>query len=245
MCTLSWMENKTGTEYQLYFNRDEQRTRKTALPPTCFERDGVKMLMPIDPEGGGSWIAVNEQGLSLCLLNYYQGDLPSGQLISRGQLLRSLAHMNGISDLETTLSDLNLNCYAPFTLVAFSHQDNRSKQGFRWDGKRLFSFVPVSPITSSSVKFDEVSENRISAYKQQVKKKTAKELTHFHSAHSGYKNHLSVCMHRKDAKTVSFSHIIVNSAEVVFNYQPGSPCEGREDVVTKINVSVTHQNDFT
>lgn len=88
MCSVTWSLSDTG--YQVFFNRDEQRSRALALPPAIYDRQGVAVMMPLDPQGQGSWISLNQFGLSLCLLNNYQGRVPDGTLISRGLLLKSL-----------------------------------------------------------------------------------------------------------------------------------------------------------
>lgn len=196
--------------------------------------------MPIDPEGGGSWISVNEHGLSLCLLNYYQGNIPSGPLISRGMLLRSLAHHTNVNALEDQLSKTPLIHYAPFTLVIFSQSTTPSSlpciTGYQWNGKSISRFQPSSPLTSSSIKLSEVAESRFEQYAQQVKLQSPHELKRFHTGHTQEKCYRSVCMHREDAKTVSLSHIKVGSATATFSYQNGSPCENQEKVTAQISV---------
>ncbi|OUS07956.1 hypothetical protein A9Q81_01010 [Gammaproteobacteria bacterium 42_54_T18] len=231
MCTLSWTRNQES--YQIFFNRDEQRSRSPAEPPKCIEHNGVPVLLPLDPDGGGSWISVNGHGLSLCLLNFYQGTVPGKRLISRGQLLRSLAHAENIDSLNNKILTTDLSHYAPFTLVAFQiTQDQQQSQEkmFQWDGEDIHRSQPENMITSSSVKFDEVSKQRQKLYIQKVSSppcadtNTDKHIS-FHACHGEKKNHRSVCMHREDARTVSFSHILVTNNHVEFNYHNDSPCE--------------------
>ncbi len=247
MCTVSWLprvDNKRPRGYQLFFNRDEQRTRAKAIAPECIVQDGVRVLMPIDPDGGGSWISVNEKGLSLCLLNFYQGKMPTkalakGNLISRGQLLRGLSPLPSIDVLQDVLDRTDLTRYAPFTLIALSSMLEDQGQlafGYQWTGSELRPFTPENFMTSSSVKFDEVSATRHRLFKTLTSSADPEALHQFHHAHDGDKNYRSVCMHREDAKTVSFSHIIVESGRVVFNYQDGSPCEEGERFTVGIDV---------
>lgn len=239
MCTLSWTRNQES--YQIFFNRDEQRSRSLAIPPKCIKHNGVPVLLPLDPDGGGSWISVNGFGLSLCLLNFYQGTLPRTKLISRGQLLRSLAHSKNISILNSQLLATDLTHYAPFTLVAFQttpDQQRPQEQTFQWDGVGMHCSQPDNMMTSSSVKFDEVSQNRKQLYIQEVTTPSFSGPTSksdnehnidkhisFHTSHGEKKNHRSVCMHRDDARTVSFSHILVTNSLIEFNYHNGSPCD--------------------
>ncbi len=228
MCTLSWRGDTAG--YQLFFNRDEQRSRLPAIPPQIFKQAGHNVLMPVDPEGGGSWISVNEHRVSLCLLNYYQGITPCGSLISRGQLLRSLSHHADFGAISKQLATLTLSHYAPFTLIVFSPSEESETgvfivNGCQWDGEALNYFKPVSPITSSAVKLDEVTLARQQSYVENVRHRSLIELKQFHTGHGHHKGYQSVCMHREDAKTVSLSHIRVDHGRVIFSYKDGSPCD--------------------
>ncbi|WP_250654774.1 NRDE family protein [Alkalimarinus coralli] len=239
MCTLSWAAS--GSSYQLFFNRDEQRTRQPALPPEIITHDGVSALMPVDPQGGGSWISVNEYGLGLCLLNFYQGRTPSGSLTSRGQLLRSLACLPTISEVSGHIYNTRLTNYAPFTLVVFQPVFSKTSPAtaityFQWDGQSLSKGKPNSPLTSSSVDFNVVSGCRYNRYTEQVVHHTPLELVDYHRSHDGEKNHRSVCMHRDDAKTVSLSHITLSGQTASFHYQPGSPCENMPGETSSITV---------
>jgi hypothetical protein len=69
MCTVTW--TRDGKEYELFMNRDELHSRGSASPPEVRRRKGVKVIAPIDADGGGTWIAANEWGLTICLLNHY------------------------------------------------------------------------------------------------------------------------------------------------------------------------------
>ncbi|WP_432472138.1 NRDE family protein [Amphritea sp. HPY] len=253
MCTVSWLLEANG--YQLFFNRDEQRSRSIALPPQHHESEGTSALMPVDPDGGGSWISVNEKGLSLCLLNFYQGQLPDGVLKSRGQLLKSLSTLGSQQEISAELSAINLRQYAPFTLLAFARVAsetgviNISSRGYQWDGVELIKLDICSPMTSSSVEFASVSKARKKHFKGLSENPDANHLLAFHQSHQLIKGHQlleskpqvsshliqmghhtiaghqSVCMHRDDAKSVSLSHIKVNAEQAMFSYLDGSPCK--------------------
>lgn len=256
MCTVSWLPTSQG--YELFFNRDEQRTRAVAWPPEIAIQSGVSTLMPRDPVGEGSWIAVNEFGMSLCLLNFYQGDVPAGPLLSRGQLVREFSHLSDQRQVSDQLADTDLSRYAPFTLIALA-TDSEGKDakprsnpaclcviGYQWNGHLLTTLRPESPVTSSSVKFNEVVESRFNAYAAKVQaavnqmvasdpREQAGLFIDYHSSHEGEKNHRSVCMHRDDAKTVSFSHIRVDRHKIIFSYHPDSPCAARQPLISELN----------
>ena len=90
MCTVTWC--RTGVGYEIFFNRDERKTRKAARPPSIQRLHGTRYLAPADGDAGGSWIGANEFGVSLALLNNYPaaGREPAPGRISRGLLLLSL-----------------------------------------------------------------------------------------------------------------------------------------------------------
>ncbi len=71
MCTVSWIHTPRG--YELFCNRDEAITRESAFAPGAIDRNGVRVLAPLDGRHGGTWIAVNEFGLALCLTNGVRG----------------------------------------------------------------------------------------------------------------------------------------------------------------------------
>ena len=220
MCTCSWKINDNG--YELFFNRDEQKTRAEALPPQQFTEHGTTFLMPLDPVGKGSWIASNEHGLSVCLLNYYQGITPNGPLMSRGLLVKQLASAKDFEEVKRIINTLDLSCMASFSLLIFEaglSKNFGSVKGLQWDGSLLKSFSPQNPMISSSVDFENVKAKRLEAFS------TAKSLFEFHCSHNKESGHLSTCMHREDAKTVSLTYISISPELKTMTYLAGSPCE--------------------
>jgi len=212
VCTLTYVLNENG--YELFFNRDEQRSRALALPP---QYNGIKhAFYPIDPQGQGTWLAVNKQGLSLALLNNYQAQMAtdvSDNNISRGQLILSL--LEGKGEISEQLQAMDLRVYQPFQLCIFPPNLSVQKHNFycvKWDGQNLTPAETDLPITSSSVDFLEVQEKRIMRFKHlvDVDKPSLAELKAFHFSTEEDGKH-SVNMQRKDAKTVSISHISVNA----------------------------------
>lgn len=240
MCTLSWFFGEKDTH--VFFNRDEQKTRAIAEPPQVVFINQIARLMPIDPVGGGSWLAVNEFGWAFALLNFYQGDLPKGKLISRGDIIRGVSELNCFSRIIEFFDELKLIKYAPFSLVCFApngtpvsdmppHQsvDAQTATMLRWTGNALKIVAQKSPLFSSAVMFDDVILSRtkqvdcylgdLDCESERIKKHVA-----LHCSHEPEASAQSICMHREDAHTVSFSHIEVSCDKVFFNYTNGSPC---------------------
>jgi hypothetical protein len=167
MCTLTYLLNQNG--YELFFNRDEQRTRLLATPPQLHQIESA--IYPIDPQGNGTWIAVSEQGMSLALLNNYQAvvNINKDNVMSRGKLILSLLHNK--ENVIKQLKVMDLEVFQPFQLCVFPDtlsKDNPTIHCVKWDGRKL---VDVSldvktdlPITSSSIDFIDVSKKRRSRF---------------------------------------------------------------------------------
>lgn len=227
MCTMTWLLTEEG--YEVFFNRDEQLGRVKATPPVVDEGAGVNVLMPIDPEGGGSWIAVNEFGLTVCLLNYYQGQSQSLPEISRGQLVKHLSVAHSIGQAIGLLKKERLESYAPFTLLMFSPKltENRGQlQAFQWDGIALTQRACNEPMISSSIRYQQVMAARRATYHHMVGTEANRErLLAYHRSHRPELGYQSVCMHREDAKSVSFTHVVVENQQVSMDYVDGSPCD--------------------
>ena len=227
MCTVSWVHNENG--YQLLCNRDEKRTRLPATPPTIQNLDGVLYLAPTDGAFGGSWIAVNEFGVTLALLNRHVASL-SGTT-SRGQLIRTFGASRSVDEVRQKAQRVDFSSFAGFTLATLEVGKRCSL--FEWDGRNLVSSQDAEhrmPLTSSSFDPDGVEEMRLQEFSSRARaagRVDANLLLTFHQSHglgteapSAY----STCMHRPDAHTVSFTQIDVSHTEVSFFYSSAAPC---------------------
>lgn len=227
MCSVSWLIDDES--YQIFFNRDEQKTRAKALPPRIQPMDGMKVLMPIDPVGQGSWISTNEVGVTLCLLNNYQGDMPKNVLFSRGLLLKNLSKEESIKGVCKAFERLTLPQFAPFVLLAFDLsvcREGNSVVALTWDGVRSSVKAAKAPLFSSGVDLRQVTEYRKAAYDKIVGKHPSQEkLLAFHQHRHPTHPHMSVFMHREDAETVSLTQIIVSEEQQEMRYVGGLSCE--------------------
>ncbi len=228
MCTVSWLQHDDG--YELFCNRDERLTRAAALPPRAGERDGVRYIAPVDGNFGGTWIATNEFGLSLCLLNGARRcvDPRTGGTRSRGLLLLDLVASPDVRSMADQVARVDLSVYAPFTLAAIERGGTASV--VVWDGfERAPSLPARMPLISSSFDPDGVYEKRGAEFRRQLEgagRLDADLLYAFHRSHGAAKSAYSPCMHRADARTVSFTWIHVGARTADFLYTPDSPCSG-------------------
>ncbi len=217
MCTATWLMKSDG--YELFCNRDESKTRKPALPPALEQRNNVAFVAPRDGDFGGSWIAVNEYGLSLCLLNYYPpATPPPRQQVSRGLLLISLIEQRSPDEVARILSTTPLANYRAFLLLLLAPR--ATPLLLKWDGERLSSESnPAMPVTTSSFDTANVVKTRREQF-QAIGRVNRQTLTAFHLSRNPKGGAHSVCMSRDDAESVSLSHVSVTAGRVDFEYQP-------------------------
>jgi hypothetical protein len=226
VCTVTWIQQPD--RYSLFCNRDELRSRQAALPPAQQQTDGVRFLAPTDGDAGGTWIAVNEHGLSLCLLNDYSSKPPmrDDDFTSRGLLVRDLIRATHLHNLEKMWALVDPRDYRPFKLLAlFPGEEARL---LTWSGREAqVAPDPVAPLCSSS--FDEKGATRVR--RDQLRDLGAstdldphKRRLRFHQSHLPERGPYSVCMHRPDAVTVSFTLVEVDAAGVSMAYAHGAPC---------------------
>ena len=221
MCTVSWLHQPGG--YHLLCNRDEKLTRGAAISPQVIRRGGVRFVAPIDRDGGGTWIAVNEFGLSVCLLNAG----PTGRR-SRGLLVRELAWAESLAECALWLSQLDLRPYGSFTLLMIEPDSPAIVEG--WNGAGLSTDKNGDarmPLISSSYDPSGVHSARMADFGAHLKGRSpdAADLYWFHRSHGTRASAYSACMHRSDAETVSFSWAVVTPHDIRFLYSPSAPCQ--------------------
>lgn len=232
MCTASWLKGEKS--FDLFFNRDEARTRGIARPPELLNKSGVAYIAPRDADFGGTWLAVNEFGLVLCLLNNYQSAASLfkdyfSSFVSRGEIIPGLIHAADIASCRRLAEATQCKKYRPFVLAAFQEG---SAFTLVWDGKTAAFGEPQLPLISSAFNYAAATENRWGLLKQ-AEPLTADKLLALHRSHLPERGELSICMHRREAHTVSLSHVRVNDGEVSMDYFAGSPCETTHSTLTK------------
>jgi len=227
MCTVSWLRQADG--YLLLCNRDERNTRKPAAGPRIDSLNGISFIAPVDGDHGGSWIGVNQFGLTLCLLNRY-GDWtpqPDQDYTSRGLLLIDLLDCSSREELQRRISRLRLEPFQPFTLAVLTAEESARLD---WTGRErnIQTEVDVQvPLVSSSLKEPKIARTRQELFSQMVSEAgrvDAQLLREFHRSHFPEPGPLSVCMHRVDAMTVSLCAVQVKQDTIEFIYYPDSPC---------------------
>lgn len=234
VCTLSWFPTPGG--YEVFFNRDERRSRKPAQAPTIHTRDGTRFIAPVDGDFGGSWLAANEHGVTLAIENGYSDldDLahePAKGFTSRGLLLTSLATCRSSAEALRSVEGLDLHEYRSFLLTVFDADGTgllaRWVRGLLAVDRDLEDLVPI---ISSSFETDDVRHSRREVF-QRMRGQTGSDAAElhlaYHESHLPRKGAYSTCMHRPEARTVSFSHVQIDEREARLHYVPHPPCHGR------------------
>ncbi len=237
MCTVSWVHEGSG--YHLLCNRDEKRTRGAGVGPRIGERGGVRFVAPADSDHGGTWLAANEFGISLCLLNGAAAG-PRAATRSRGLPMRDLIGAGTLDDAALCLTRLDLARYAPFTLLFLAPGARTAVAA--WNGCTL-EWAPdaeaARPLTSSSFDAEGVKRTRLEEFARRVPdadRVLPADLYWFHASHGAGPDAYWPCMHRADAETVSFSWVVVTEAEIRFLYSPAALCRpvpGEQQVLAR------------
>lgn len=233
MCTLSWLRGTAG--YTVFMNRDERPTRAPGLAPKVRNTDGTAWLAPEDGDHAGTWIGVNESGLTLALLNRWHESpvAASGPWTSRGLLVASLLSSRSPDDLALRLGQLRLADYQPFTLAQFAA--GRDAALFSWSGQELTSWaVTASGLVLASSGHDQEGATGVRQRLLAEAMATAEAYEALHRSHLPARGPLSICMHRPEAATVSYTRVEVAPAGIEMVYVPGPPCITEDRMVVRL-----------
>lgn len=195
-------------------------------------------IMPIDPVSDGTWIAVNDRGLCLVLLNAYDADPKAAEAdwasgsdpqpkASRGTIIpRLMHHATAVSAFEEG-EGLSPGEFPPFRLLLI---DENSVGQVRSNGLALESIlesVERSPImyTSSGLGDAVVDLPRRELFVTcfRAGRNPADAQDEFHRHRWQDRPHLSVDMERPDARTVSRTVVEISRREIRMRYESIAP----------------------
>jgi hypothetical protein len=223
------MPRRTG--YCLAMNRDEKRTRAKGLPPAKRNHNGRRVLYPSEPSGG-TWIALNDKGVSFALINWYSvTSQAKGNIITRGTIIPSLILADSCALANAALAALPLNRINPFRLVGVFAASYEITE-WRWDLKQItrkrHTWRAQQWISSG---FDEPTAQKLRSetFRQAQTQESAGTigwLRRLHRSHSPQTGPFSTCMHRTDAATVSYTEIDVFRERASLRHVCGPPCGG-------------------
>ena len=223
MCTVSVVPTAAG--FRVACNRDEQRARPVAEPPTVHHFGRAAGVWPGDPISGGTWIGVNDAGLAMAVLNRRPTEpRPARQRdLSRGTIVPRLLRFSTAESAIDAIGDLPLGRFEPFTLVVVQ-------------GHVVVSVTSAEPVLKSRVQMltkplmftssslgDEVADApRRGLFARLVQASTSplRGQRAFHCHRWPHRPEISVLMSRRDAATVSRTLIDVGRRGIRVHYTP-------------------------
>jgi hypothetical protein len=228
MCTITFWPRESG--YALAMNRDEKIVRVRGLAPCVRRVAGRTVVFPSEP-GGGTWIALNDTGATLALVNWYAiNRRVTDGVVSRGDVVQAAKTAAAAAEAEAALKQLPLAQINPFRLVGVFPQTEQVVE-WRWDLKKLrrlkHRWRPQQWISSG---YDEPGAQRVRSrtFQRLRKEKSAGSpgwLRALHSSHLPERGPYSTCMHRPDAATVSYSEVWVQKAKSTLRYHDEALCQ--------------------
>ena len=228
MCTVTFIARKKG--YCLGMNRDEKLTRPSGLPPEKKKANGRGVISPSEP-GGGTWIALNDHGVTLALINWYSITAQvGGKAVSRGKIINFISAVSSAGFADAGLAVLPLDRINPFRLIGVFPITGEIVE-WRWNLKQLarktHQWKTQQWISSG---FNEAAAQRIRGgtfrlAQEQDSAGSLDWLRRLHRSHAPEPGPFSTCMHRVDAATVSYSEISVSARVAALRYHAGAPCQ--------------------
>lgn len=238
MCTMTVVPLSAG-RVRVAFNRDEPWGHPRPGPRRW--RAGPRMaLLSTDPASGGIWLAVNDAGLVLALLDV-RPDGPTARPVTaargRGEVVPALLGCDSPAAALGALEQvLDYRDFGPFRLVLVG---SGVAADIRWDGSqamvvsRLIGGTPLL-YTSSGLGDCLIEAERRARFEDAF----AGPAGGWSAAQDAFqrqtcpgREHLNMNTTRTDARTVSLSVVEVGKAGAVFAYHPHGHDRPAEDVV--------------
>ena len=222
MCTISIIF--AGDRIRLACNRDEQINRATARPPVVRTFGERLAVMPIDPTSDGTWLAVNDAGVMMALLNrtIAAGERSASAALSRGRIIPSLMHCESAREAASLARGLPTLAYQPFRLI-IADADSAFEAIFCETRMRVVEHARELPLmfTSSGLGDLLVEGPRRALFRELFPDRDASAARQDLFHHHRWKdmNHLSVHMSRRDARTLSFTTIDLTDGRAVMEYR--------------------------
>jgi hypothetical protein len=236
VCTITLIAREKG--FLLGMNRDEKRSRPQGLPPSERHIGSYRAIYPSEP-GGGTWISLNNCGVTLALINWYSvpGRVTTSP-VSRGEVIPSMNTAGCAESVDIAFSKLPLWRINPFRLVGI-FLESKEVLEWQWDlsqlARKAHHWRSQQWISSG---FDEPTAETIRSqtFRQFLTQPSAGRsdwLRRLHASHTPECGPFSTCMHRSDAVTVSYTQVSVSPCKASLRHSSRAPCEAAE-----------HEHDF-
>jgi uncharacterized protein with NRDE domain len=221
MCTVSIVPHNGGV--RVVANRDERRDRAAALDPRIAAIGSRAVALPIDPVAGGSWIGVNDAGLTAVLLNRHPTHpLHDDEFASRGAIVPLALGCAEIERAVDAALGVDASQFQPFQLVLVQRHRIAVVSGDSWDLAYESAALDAPTMFTASSLGDVIVEAPRRRLFEWLMNDPADRLLGqavFHRHQWCDKRDISVLMERGDAATVSRTTIDVADAGVTLEYE--------------------------
>lgn len=217
MCTVSLVD--AGDRLRVLCNRDERHARAEARPPVVRRTAAGLSMFPIDPQGGGTWIAANDAGLVVAVLNGDGPPLPSSH--SRGRLVLEMLGCTTLTDALLRADHLRRPWSPHRLIVADTRRVLELQIGEEAVDVSAYALTAPLLFTSSSLGRQAVEPVRRQLFDHFMRGAAdaldAQDAFHRHRWPA--RPHVSVHMHRHDAATQSVTAVDVGPSRVRMRYE--------------------------
>ena len=241
MCTLSFLPADKG--FHLLMNRDEQRLRPTGIPPAIHHCGARAAIYPSELTGG-TWIGSNNLGLTFALVNWYsKPQLSTSPAFSRGMIIPRLLSQRTLDEAGNLFSSIPYSRLNPYRLIGISLAERRLQEwrscvtdtellAFDWEKRHWFSSgfeeAETSKVRANTCQNESVDHGEPSL----------DSLRRLHSSHLPAKGPYSICMHRPDACTVSFTELSLTHGMATMRHHSGAPCEAKDHPFAELSLPI-------
>jgi hypothetical protein len=185
---------------------------------------------------------------------------PNNGVRSRGEVIKKLVGISTSDEISTAVKKLPLRKLRPFRLIAVAPREMRviewrwnlrrlTRRDHEWQRQHWFSSgfderraeLERGKICASFVvplRRDDPGKRETSRRGRRAGVNAAgyslKWLRRLHRSHEPERGPFSICMHRPDAATVSYTEVSVQNRHVIMRYRPGPACAKAPLVATSI-----------
>jgi hypothetical protein len=222
MCTVTFIPDREN-RYILTSSRDEQTSRSLSSGPLIEKFADYNLLFPYDPKGGGTWIATDNNGKTVCLFNgAFKAHIPTySYKYSRGIIVKDFFRFGSTNSF---MEDYDLENIEPFTLIIINHG---SIEEFKWDGDKKYLIQHTykepriwSSVTLYSSDIIKLRESWFYEWATRYTNPSQSDIISFHlSAGNGNKEN-DILMERPALSlcTVSITSVLISENKTIMKY---------------------------
>jgi hypothetical protein len=159
-------------------------------------------------------------------------------------VIPALIFADSTAALEQAAWQLSLHGVWPFRLFGFSGAEFRVRE-WRWDGLDLA--VGSHPWQRDHWFSSGRSDQKAARQRRRIFDSAARDphtgslawLRKLHRQHGGEPGPFSVCVHRNDAATLSYTEVVLQGAHLSMRYAAGQPCTSlRPEALSSVGLAI-------